>query len=185
MKRTFIAVKSTLLANNRKVFSDLKLKLKESVINWVDSENMHLTLFFLGDTSDNQITEICKKLKEVLKDTKSFTFSLKGLGVFKNIHDPKVVWLGVENADKLRGIKKIIDKELVKFDFQVEDREFRPHLTLGRIKNLKQKTELNDFIEKYEDYQFQEIRVDEITFYESVLTPRGPIYKEIEKFRLN
>jgi len=184
MKRTFLAVKLTLLDDNNKLFSDLKIKFKDSLINWVNAENMHLTLFFLGETTENQIASICNKLREQLKDTKAFSFTLKRLGVFRNINDPRVIWLGVENVDKLKEVKKYIDSVLLKFDFQVEEKEFRPHLTLGRIKHLKQKNILNDLIEKYNDYKFQEVFVNEIVFYESVLTPNGPVYKVIDKFVL-
>jgi len=184
MKRTFIAVKTELLQENLLLYSEIKSKLKDSYINWVDANNMHLTLFFLGNTSEQQIPEIARELKNLLSETRSFSFLLKGLGVFRNIHDPRVFWLGIENGNDLKELKVKIDKVLDKLGYKIEDREFKPHLTLGRIKNIKQKDSLRELAEKYKEYTFQEIFVSEVIFYESTLTPKGPIYNEIQKFKL-
>lgn len=184
MKRTFIAVKTELSKDNLLLYSEIKSKLKDSYINWVAADNMHLTLFFLGDTPEEQIPLILKELKISLSETKSFSFLLKGLGIFRNMHDPRVIWVGIENDNDLKKNKINIDKVLQKLGYKTEDREFKPHLTLGRIKNIKQKDSLRDLVEKYRDFTFQEIFVSEVVFYESTLTPKGPIYKEIQKFKL-
>jgi RNA 2',3'-cyclic 3'-phosphodiesterase len=184
MKRTFIAVKTELSKDNLQLYSEIKSKLKDSYINWVDADNMHLTLFFLGDTSEVQIHEISEEVKNSLSETKSFSFLLKRLGVFRDLNDPRVVWVGIENDNDLKEIKKRIDKALNKLGYKTEDREFKPHLTLGRIKNIKQKDSLRDLVEKYKDYTLQEIFVGEIVFYESTLTSKGPIYKELQSFKL-
>lgn len=184
MKRTFIAVKTSLSEENFELYSGIKSKLKDSFINWVDKDNLHLTLFFLGDTTENQILEISKKLNEILTDFSSFDFSLHGMGVFKNMHDPRVIWFGIDKDKELKSLKGIIDKVITSVGFESEEREFRPHLTIGRIKNLKQKNELKELLEKYRDHEFQKIQIKEVIFYESILTPRGPIYKPIQRFFL-
>ncbi|OFX90137.1 MAG: 2'-5' RNA ligase [Bacteroidetes bacterium GWF2_33_16] len=184
MKRTFVAVKSVLSEENFKLFSNIKSNLRDSTVNWVDTENMHLTLFFLGATNEEQIPVICRHLKEELENTTSFSFSLKGLGVFKSLLDPRILWIGIENADKLKVIKEKIDKALIKLDFKVEDREFKPHLTIGRIKYLKKENELENLLDRFTEYKFQEIEVAEVVFYESILTNKGPVYKVIEKIHL-
>ncbi|MDX9697033.1 MAG: RNA 2',3'-cyclic phosphodiesterase [Bacteroidales bacterium] len=185
MKRTFIAIKIALNKENMSFFSDLKLKFKDSSINWVNAENMHLTLFFLGDTSDNQISAISKELALLLAELKSFTITLKGLGVFKNILDPKVMWMGIEHSEILDDMKVLVNKAMINSGFEVDNKVFKPHLTLGRIKNLTNKSALIEWIEKYRDHFFQDVLVNEIIFYESILSPKGPVYKVMKTFKLS
>ncbi|MGE0089393.1 MAG: RNA 2',3'-cyclic phosphodiesterase [Bacteroidales bacterium] len=184
MKRTFVAIKVALNEENKTFFSDLKSKFSNSLINWVNAENMHLTLFFLGDTSDNHISAISSELTLLLAESKSFSITLKGLGVFKNIHDPRVMWIGIERSKILDNMKVLVDKVMINSGFEIENKVFKPHLTLGRIKNLTNKNALIEWIEKYRDHFFQEVLVNEIIFYESILTPKSPVYKVMNTFKL-
>jgi 2'-5' RNA ligase len=84
----------------------------------------------------------------------------------------------------MREIKKSIDKELLKLGFNPDAREFKPHLTLGRVKWVNDKNYLRDVVSRDKDTFFQEIKVNEIIFYESILRAEGPVYKPIEKFIL-
>jgi 2'-5' RNA ligase len=185
MKRTFLAIKVALTEENRSFFSDLKLKFKDSFINWVNEENMHLTLFFLGDTSETQISPISRELTLLLAESKPFSITLKGFGIFKNVHDPKVLWIGIEQSEILYDMKNLVDKAMINSGFEVDNKVFKPHLTLGRIKNLTNKSALIEWIEKYRDHFFQDVLVNEIIFYESILSPKGPVYKVMKTFKLS
>lgn len=185
MKRTFVAIKVALTEENKSFFTDLKLKFKDSFINWVNEENMHLTLFFLGDTSDNQISAINSELTLLLTESKSFSIALKGFGVFKNVHDPRVMWIGIERSEILYDMKVLVNKVMINSGFEVDNKVFKPHLTLGRIKNLTNKNALIEWIEKYRDHFFQDVLVNEIIFYESILSPKGPVYKVMKTFKLS
>jgi 2'-5' RNA ligase len=78
-----------------------------------------------------------------------------------------------------------IDKRLAKLGFQAEKRPFKPHLTLARIKYLKNKKAFYEAVEKYRDTFMQTAKINEIIFYRSILKPDGPEYKPIAKIDLN
>ena len=182
MKRTFIAAKiepSTELLN---IYTKLRNELQNEKIKWVDNHNFHLTLFFLGDTTEEQINQIRIQLSNIVDNFAPFSIKLQGLGVFKNFHKPRVLWAGVYNYEPLGDVKELIDKEMLKLGFNPDAREFKPHLTIGRIKWIDDKEKLKNIVMKNEDLYFQETKINEIIFYESILKPEGPVYKPIEKF---
>ncbi|OFX24260.1 MAG: 2'-5' RNA ligase [Bacteroidetes bacterium GWA2_31_9b] len=185
MKRAFIALKISLTKESEKIFIEIKSKLKGEKINWVDNQNMHITLFFLGETEEKQISEIGRKLQDIVREIKPFVFICKGLGVFKNINDPRVIWIGIKKSDDLNFLKQKVDMLMHNFGFEIESHNFKPHLTLGRIKHVKNKAILAELIEKYSEYTFQDVSVNEGIFYESILTSQGAIYKKIQTFKMN
>ena len=85
----------------------------------------------------------------------------------------------------LKYLKEKVDNVLEEFGFAKEEREFKPHLTLGRIKYIKNQLDLKNILSQYKDADIQEFKICEVVFYESQLTPAGPIYKVIKKFELN
>jgi RNA 2',3'-cyclic 3'-phosphodiesterase len=180
MKRTFIAVKISAQKNFKAAFDILKKDLSVEKIKWVEDNNLHITLAFLGDTEENTITKINLMLEEKLQGTGKIDFRLKGFAVFKSWRDPKVIYTGVENPDKLVEVFNLIKSGLESFGIKLEEREFRPHLTLGRIKFLKDTDKLKNLISKYNEVFFQEVIVTEIILYESILKPEGPIYKPLK-----
>jgi len=185
MIRTFIAIKFPLSRQTAELVGDIKLRLKDERIKWVDLWNMHLTLFFLGDTEENLIPEIAKDLSENLKGFKSFNLVSKGFGVFRNIKDPRAIWFGLEENHKLIELKQKVNASLNNFGFETEHKKFKPHLTLGRVKYLKQSNTLKDLIEELKDNIIQENTIDEVILFKSELTPKGPVYSILKKFELN
>ena len=185
MKRTFIAIKIPLSKQKQEIISDIQFKLKDEKIKWVDTWNMHITLFFLGDTDDDFIPVISDRIVELLQGIKSFSLKLNGLGLFKSLHDPKVMWIGINPSDKLKELKTLVDQVIVPLGFEKDTREFKPHLTLGRIKYMKDKENLKRIIDQNKEYDFGEILIDQLNFYESTLTSKGPIYKIIKQVKLN
>jgi 2'-5' RNA ligase len=185
MKRTFIAVKVDAGERLAKVFDILKGDLKNESVRWVDIHKMHITLAFLGDTSEETIREVSEILRELCSTFNLFDFTLARLGVFRNINDPKVIWAGIENSEKLTDLFQVIKSGLEKAGINTEEREFKPHLTLGRIKWIKNKSSLEEIIKRYNDNKFQDVKVKEVIFYESVLQQTGPLYLPIKVFRLS
>ena len=184
MKRTFIATRiepSTELLN---AYTKLRNELENEKIKWVDPEIFHLTLFFIGDTEEESIAEIGNELSNLVDQLEKTTIRLQGLGVFKNIHKPRVLWAGIEDFEGLRRIKTLLDKTLLQLGFVPDNREFKPHLTLARIKWLDDKNKLNELLDIYRGQFFQVASISEIVYYESILKPSGPVYKPIERFVL-
>ncbi len=185
MKRTFVAIKINISKQTAELFNNIKFQLRDEKIKWVDPGNMHLTLFFLGDTEEKLIPEISEKLKLKLKGIKFFKLKCKKLGLFKSISNPRVLWFGLEEEQALQELKLRVDKVINTFGYESENKKFVPHLTLGRIKFLKNKKHLEVIVEKYKDQTIQEFEVNEIIFYESKLTPQGSIYSVLYKIRLD
>ncbi len=185
MKRTFIAIKIPLSKITAELIHDIKFKLRDEKIKWVESWNLHITLFFLGDTEDDLIEKVKKGLFAILKDIKSFKLKCSGVGVFKNIHNPKALWFGIEKSEKLNELKYTVDKLMSSIGFKTEDKEFRPHLTIARTKHIKEKNLIKELVHHYQDENIQEIEVNEVLFYESKLTPKGPVYSVLTKVSLS
>jgi len=184
MKRTFIAVKIPVSGTTAEIIQDIKSELQDEKIKWVETFNMHITLFFVGETHDEMIQKISSELENLLKNKKPFTLKGEGIGLFKNFNNPRVLWLGIEKSEYLEQVKKEIDQMMRNFGFAIENREFKPHLTLGRIKRIDNKSKLKNILNHYMDVNFHDFYIDKIIYYESRLTSSGPVYKVIKQVAL-
>ncbi len=185
MKRIFIALKVNPGETLLRIQSSLKAVLGEERINWTDPLNIHLTLSFLGDTDDDRIKTLSIMLKQKCTGFGEFSLILKGSGVFKNYRDPRVIWIGIENNEKLMNLNADINLGLKDAGFSPEDRPFRPHITLGRIKSIRNTDILRSSLEKYKDAFIQEVPVKEVILFESILKPSGPEYRPAGRFILH
>jgi len=176
MVRSFIAIpcpdelKDKIVEIQSKIpsFCDAKL---------VERENIHSTLKFLGDVDDNKIEEIKKQL-EFAKNLNEFKISLKGLGVFPNENYIRVIWIGVNEPEKIVEIQKQIDENLSSLGFKKE-KDFHPHFTIARIKSVTDKFGLKNFIKENSSKEFGSFMTKEVHLMESKLTPNGPVYSRI------
>jgi 2'-5' RNA ligase len=185
MKRIFIAVKIEAGAELLRMISSFKALLGAESIKWVDPGNIHLTLAFLGDTEEKRITNLSSMLKEKCTDFGDFVFILKGTGIFKSYREPRVIWVGIKSSEKLLKLNDLIMNELKDAEFKTEDRPFKPHLTLGRIRSLKDIDNLKTVLEIYKNTEIQTVNVKEVVLFESILRQTGPLYKPLGKFNLS
>jgi len=184
MKRIFIAVKTDPQGDLLRMFSSLKARLGAENIKWVDPANLHLTLAFLGDTEEKKIAVLKSMLNDKCSGFGNFDFHLTGTGVFKNFRDPRVLWVGIRSAERLIQLNKIISEGLKIIGFELEERQFKPHLTLGRVKSIKDTENLKIMLESYRDVHFQTVHVNEVILFESILMQAGPIYKALGNYNL-
>lgn len=158
------------------------LSKHDADIKWVKSENLHITLKFLGKTPDNLIPKIKEKISYVISSYKPFNIKIYGTGVFPTIKRPRVIWIGAQNSDVLINLKKDIEKSMSLLGYKKEDKEFNPHLTIGRIRSQRGVqnviTELNDFKDKF----FGNIVVESIKLMKSDLKPEGAEYTCLSDF---
>ncbi|MEA3493301.1 MAG: RNA 2',3'-cyclic phosphodiesterase [Candidatus Margulisiibacteriota bacterium] len=152
-----------------KELSDTEIKVK-----WVKKENLHLTLKFLGWVDDKALDKLIALTEKAVSNSGSFEVSLGGAGTFPEGKNPKVVWVGTD-----RGGDKLCDlaDRLSKTGPRRETREFKAHLTIGRVKDKRGVDKLLKKLEKFKDIKFGEISVDRIFIMKSTLTPKGPIYE--------
>lgn len=179
MRRIFIAVKVYPEERLSSIISSFKISLAGENVKWVEPENIHLTLAFAGETSDEKIINISNLLQEKCPGFGNFEFILKGMGVFKNFREPRAIWAGIQLSDKLVRLNELVNTVMKISGINIENRVFKPHLTIGRIKMLKSQTNLKTLLEKYHDVEIQKVQVHEVILFESILKPAGPLYKPV------
>jgi 2'-5' RNA ligase len=185
MKRLFIAIKLNFPYVIINQFNEIKSLFIKEKIKWVNFNQLHLTLKFLGDTDTELIPEITKIIEKVSQNSSKFNLNFKGTGIFKDFKNLRVIWIGIDKNPHLFNLHKAIDNELSKIGIKPENRRFNPHLTLGRIKYINNKKKLIDFILKNTNRNFIEIQVNEFYLIESILKKDGPTYIDVERFTLN
>ena len=184
MKRLFAAIKIDPGKEFTRQFRTLKSELHTEKIKWVEEHNIHVTLKFFGETEEERIPEINRVLEEMVVDTTVFSFSLKKLGVFGSSYDPRVVWVGIEPYTDLAHIMTVLRDKMSVIGYEPDRQNLVPHLTLGRIKFLKDKKSFQQIIDQNKDISSQEITVDRFILFESILKKEGPVYLAHKTFRL-
>jgi 2'-5' RNA ligase len=184
MKRLFIAIKINDSPEVKSMFEFIMKSLNSERIKWVELWNLHLTLIFLGDTEEEKIDEIKAAIDNLTTRFAQFQMTIKSAGVFKNFVTPTVIWLGIEPNQVLEEIKKGLDENLNKIGYSLDTKKFKPHLTIGRSKFIKDKSNLEDIIDNLQGKEISVQHVDKIILYESTLTQNGPIYKAVHTSQL-
>lgn len=184
MKRTFIAVEIAASDKLKQDFELIRYRLRLERVNWVHIENLHITLNFLGDTIEESLPEIIRSVESITNKYAPVDMVLRSFGVFKNLREPRVIWIGCTSNPELGQVKKELDQCLSSFGFEPDTREFSPHLTLGRVKEIRQLNQLAQLITLFREVEFQRQRIDKLVLFESVLKPEGPEYIPIRVFPL-
>jgi 2'-5' RNA ligase len=180
MTRTFVAVEVSegVRAQAVELISRLR-RASDAKISWVAPANMHMTLKFLGDQSDEDVAAICQAVQEGAASVEPFEFYCRGAGAFPDIQRPRTLWLGVsEGLEGFRTLHAAIDAALAKRRFPKDRQQFRPHLTIGRVRSGgPQLQALSEVLGACEDFDAGPTTVDEVTVFSSELTPAGPQYE--------
>ena len=152
---------------------------------WVEPENMHLTIKFLGGVEENRIDAIRKTVAPAVAGLPPIFLDLEGLGVFPNPHAPKVLWIGVDHGRKQLGaVAQAVDGALARIGFPRERRAFHPHLTLARVTAIRGANELMNVVESHKRAQLPPATIGEIALYESELLPEGAKYTALHRWPL-
>lgn len=185
MPRLFIAIGFE--DNLRKQLAGLQAELKQAQadVRWVASENIHLTLRFIGEVSEEAVPSIKDILKKTIENYRAFEIELKGVGAFPSVNNPRVIWIGCQDpTGQLFRIYQDIERSLIKLGLPGDDHKFSPHITLGRTKSTKNRDKLIKLIKLKQDYKVGRQKVKEITLFQSQLQPTGPIYTVLEQVTL-
>lgn len=185
MKRIFIAIKIEAGMELHRMTANLKALLGNENIKWVDLQNIHVTLAFLGDTEEERIRSLAGVVKNRCTGFGDFEFTIAGTGVFRNLRDPRVIWAGINSQEELIRLGELVISTLREEGFDLDEKPFRPHITLGRIKNIKDIQKLKLVMDKYRDVELQTVSVKEVILFESILKQTGPVYKPLARFSLN
>lgn len=177
--RTFIAVD----CNNKEKILNLQQKILKffpnfnSSIRPVNIENLHFTLFFIGDIENKHLELISKKMNEIVFE--KFEINYRKIGAFPSFKYPKVIWIGVdeESEKKLNSLFELVKFKMEQIDFR-PDKQFKPHLTLFRVK--RPIANIEQYLNKYNDVSidFSDL-IDKIYIKKSELFSSGSVYSNI------
>lgn len=173
--RAFIAIDlsdeaKAVLAN---VSDTLASQTAQGAVKWVASQRMHLTLRFLGKTPLDKLDELAAALDGVAQEHAPFALRLDALGCFPNERRPRVIWVGVEgDVARAEALRAAIEEKIEPLGWKPEEKSFRPHLTLGRVKDNKATIDLP----WGQGVAPAVINVEEIVLFESQLHGSGPRY---------
>lgn len=158
-------------------------RLKKNIqgdIRWVRPQGIHLTLKFFGAISESDVANISLVVENTTSNIAPFTLGIKRVGAFPDVKRPRVLWLGMDgDVDTLIRLQKEVDAELQKYGFEKEDRTFRPHLTLARIKDPRGLIGLAKIMEKRENYEAGSFSAAGLNLFKSDLTPKGAVYTKL------
>lgn len=173
--RLFIAI--DLPFEVKKKIVGVRELVKNSGIKWVEIENLHLTLKFLGEVEEDKVSGIEKSLRKIAKDFEPFIISLRDVGGFPNERESRVIWIGIQQGkERVYELNKEIEKAMEKLGFK-RDNRFHPHITIGRVKRGR----VNVYGLKF---HHPSIFIKSFYLISSKLTPSGPIYTPLHEFRL-
>ncbi|MEK6974056.1 MAG: RNA 2',3'-cyclic phosphodiesterase [Nanoarchaeota archaeon] len=176
--RTFIAIDIPKEIKDRLYETQSAIKSLGIIAAYPHKKNLEITLAFLGDKTEEEISNIKYQLQEIKLN--SFAASIKNMGSFPSDFRINVVWAGVDSSD-LYILNSLVCKSI---NFKL-DRPFNPHITLCRVKSAKNQDKLQSFIKERRNMGFGEFRIDSFVLKKSTLTKDGPKYENIEKFSLN
>jgi RNA 2',3'-cyclic 3'-phosphodiesterase len=186
MKRIFVAVDisddvrrkvSTYIQELREEFSNLR-------VGWEKTEKLHLTLKFLGDSDENQIEKLREIVRNIAGQVSKFSLKIAETGVFPSPRNARILWIDVKDEKgSLAKINRLLETECEKIGFSKERKNYKPHLTIARLRDVGKSKEL---AEKHLRKEFKpaEFEVAEIVIYESRLQPAGSIYQKLTTVQL-
>lgn len=178
--RSFVAIElpQAVVSLLAKVQQDLKsLRLKAG---WVQPQNIHLTLKFLGNIKTDDIEKIGGAMKTAAQDFEPFTLTAGGIGFFPGIKRPRVIWVGVGGqTSQLFALQANLEDRLAAVDFPKEKRSFKGHLTLGRFRDGPAPDAIRRVLEEYADFGKEEFTIHRIVLFKSDLKPSGAVYSQL------
>jgi len=182
-KRLFAAIKIYPDAQFTDTYTHLKQALDHNIIKWVDIQNIHITLKFIGETVPDEVPVIQSALAKAIEGIEPFELQLANTGIFGSRYNPKVIWFGISHNQMLLDLVKNVASNLEEAGIYGDRQNFVPHLTIGRIREIRDKNHFQQLIECFRDITLQKQSVEGFELYESILQREGPIYNVIESYR--
>lgn len=156
-------------------------------VRWVPLKNIHLTLIFLGEIQEAHLEPVCQEVQRACERYGPFHMKLTKLGVFGSLQRPRVLWVGMEgDVERMGYLKASLEKGLRPFCTKLENRAFKPHLTLGRFREQFRDTEaLKALLMAHKSLGDTGQIFDEICLFKSQLSDKGSIYTKLFACKLS
>lgn len=185
MIRAFIAVELPDALRQEVASLQNDLQSAGADIKWVETNNLHLTLKFLGNIEEAQVPALKEALETATRPLTPFTLHLEGIGAFPRTTSPRVVWVGVTEGEKpLVELAQAVGNACSGLGFPAEDRPFSAHLTIGRVRS---RDRLAPLIKKLQVAEFRggtPAPIGKVILFQSTLSPHGPAYTPLAEIPL-
>ena len=152
--------------------------------SWARPETQHLTFAFLGEQPETIVDKLDGPLKTALSSVPRFDASLHGCGFFPNHRHARVGWAGLDPEVKFAGIAAKVREVVTKHGLALDGGDFKPHLTLLRVRDPWPPASIELFCKSLKDYRSTTFAVDAVTLYSSQLNPKGAIHTAMRKYEL-
>jgi 2'-5' RNA ligase len=184
--RTFIAVDLGKAIRDRLVALQETLARAGTEVKWVEPDNLHVTLLFLGEVDAREIPDVCRVVAQCTAQHTPFLIRVETAGCFPTPRRPRVLWVGIgEGARPLCSLHDGLEPPLMALGcYRREERKYTPHITLGRVRGNGSTEKLAAALAKQAGWQGGEIGVREILIMGSELTPKGPVYTVLSRAKL-
>jgi 2'-5' RNA ligase len=183
--RTFIAVALLDAIRKKTVALQDELAQTGAQVKWVEPENLHVTMLFLGEVEDKEIARVCKIAQEAVDGQGPFPMTVESVGCFPHPRRPRTLWAGIgQGTQQLVTIHDQMEPPLMDLGYRREERKFTPHITLGRVKSDHPTDKLAAALSKNAGWKGGDMTVQEIHIMGSELTPDGPVYTVLGRAKL-
>jgi 2'-5' RNA ligase len=185
--RTFIAVDIGKSIRDRAVALQEKLARTGTDVKWVEPENLHVTLLFLGEVVDRDVPAVCRAVADCCQEHPAFTLSVELAGCFPNPRRPRILWVGIgEGTQELVALHDALEVPLLELGcYRREDRQYTPHITLGRVRSDRPTDSLATELARQAGWKCGTVEVTEVRVMSSQLGSEGPHYTVLSRAPLN
>ena len=186
-KRTFLGIDVGPEVRARLVSLQEELAAIAGDVKWVEPENLHITLLFLGEVDQREIIDLCRATQKAVAHLPAFTMSIAGVGCFPNARRPRTLWVGVEaGSEEVCAVHDAIETPLLEMgSYRRETRAYVPHVTLGRARGEAAMDELAKAMAGHKNWCAGETQVRDVQIMRSDVTPNGPIYTVLGRAKLS
>jgi RNA 2',3'-cyclic 3'-phosphodiesterase len=181
--RTFIALPALTEVQQQMADVQSKLFAAQADVKWELQNKFHITLKFLGSVESRKIDSLSSALAESVKQFSTFEISYDSLGVFPDLHNPRVIWIGTKSNKMALELQSVVESICSDLGFKKEEHAFHPHITLGRVKGTRNIARLTEAI-KTVTFESIQSRCSELLLMKSDLQPSGSIYTILKSFPL-
>jgi RNA 2',3'-cyclic 3'-phosphodiesterase len=184
--RTFIALELGKPIRDRLVGLQEKLAASANEVKWVEPDNLHITLLFLGEVDQREVIDVCRAVEGAAAGIACYPLTVAGVGCFPNPRRPRILWAGVTTgAAETIALHDALEKPLLQLGcYRREERKFTPHITLGRIRGERSVHGLDKALAKQEAWHGGETTIAEVQVMSSELTRDGPRYTVLSRAAL-
>ena len=185
--RTFIAVDIGDEIRDRAVSLQEKLARRSEDVKWVEPKNLHVTMLFLGEVDEREVIDVCRAVAKVTATNPRFSLTIESVGCFPNSRRPRVIWIGAgEGSEELCALHDALEPPLLQLgSHRREERQYKPHITLGRVRSDRPADDLAAALAKNASWVGGTVQVNQLLVMCSQLTPQGPSYSVLSRAKFS